>query len=108
MNIESVSVDRSNCGVLDIKFKSSKNIRCGDVVSIEVHGETKYFKVNKVEAVSSTMLSCLSCEAVGFGYGSDVIEELDLKDIRELINLKVTKIDDNDKIKELSRRNKYC
>ncbi len=34
-------------------------------------------------------------------------EELDLKDIRELINLKVTKIDDNDKIKELSRRNQY-
>lgn len=105
MNVESVSVNDKTFGVLSIKFKSVANIRSGDVVSIDLNGVPKYFKVNNIEVVPPRRLMCT---ATGYGYGRDVVEELDVADIRDLIDLKVTKVDDYDKIKELEKRNRYC
>lgn len=104
MNVESVSVNDKTFGVLSIKFKSVANIRSGDVVSIDLNGTPKYFKVNSIEVVPSRKLMCT---AVGYGYGNDVVEELDIADIRDLIDLKVVKVDDYDKIKELEKRSQY-
>lgn len=89
---------RSN---VNIKFWSNNVIHTGDIVSIIYDEKERYFKIESVETEGDTRLAAY---AANYGY-YNLLKNIDL---REILELPITLIEDQDTIKRLSNESRYC
>ncbi len=102
MEITQVKHTDSTRGGVSITFSTTDQIAYGDIVSIEYDSKTRYFKVSYVETINQFVVNC---EATNYGYYNLL---RNIKDIRDLLGLKITIVTDEDEIKKLKNQSHYC
>lgn len=92
--------DRGEC--LSIYFESDEVHHVGDIFSILYKEKKVYFKAIKVFATTEETLLIKASE---YGYYGKVFKEVD---IRELINMTVKHVTDEETIEQLHKEARYC
>jgi hypothetical protein len=88
-----------------IEFYCDEVYNVGDVVSINYDGRIRYFKISELKATADDSASYLYYTAEEYGYYTIMKGKIDL---RELINLDLTLVTDEERLNELSQESRFC
>lgn len=103
-----MKINKAKLGLkgITIEFRSSDNVRLGDIFEIKVSRSEYYFKVQGISA--STGDPRLLVEAVECGYFVDLYSKFPNCDIREICKCTPIIITDPEKVKKIQEWSRYC
>lgn len=102
MKINKAVEDESRDSGLYIYIEGETVHHTGDIFSIEYQGKPRYFKAEKVIARNK---ETLLIKAKEYGYYNQIFGGID---IRELIDMEVSHITDQDVLSRLHKEARYC